>query len=181
MDPDGKSISANITHSHEGELKRLTEQIANAKHDEVKSLMSARPLPGSVVMGGMSFPPPLPRLMGPGQPFMLMQPQAPQSLQAMQAMQLQSLQALPSMNGFQNQFHRPPPAPPMAQARTAAPAPLPPRPPPPPKRPMTEDGVALLWVDEAQSIEEARAALPQYAAAPYAAPPPPLPPEAAID
>ena len=64
-------------------------------------------------------------------------------------------------------------------------APLPPvaAPAPGDARAALEDGCVLVWYDEAQSIEEARAALPQYRAPvfpaapppPAAAPPPPAP------
>lgn len=69
LDPDGKSIIANIHHSDEvslagpasralrpqAELKRLCAQIINAKQDEIKALAqsaAAAPLPTSSPLGG---------------------------------------------------------------------------------------------------------------------------------
>ncbi|KAJ8613373.1 hypothetical protein CTAYLR_002293 [Chrysophaeum taylorii] len=48
LDPDGKSIVANIHHPNEAELKKLCLQITNAKQDEIRALAqsaAAAPLP----------------------------------------------------------------------------------------------------------------------------------------
>lgn len=60
LDPDGKSIVANITHSNEAELKALCSQITNAKQDEIQALtQSAQSAP----------PPPNPFGLTPFNPF----------------------------------------------------------------------------------------------------------------
>ncbi|KAH8069368.1 hypothetical protein JL721_5925 [Aureococcus anophagefferens] len=161
LDPEGKSIIANIPWPSEPELKAMQVKIANAKQDTSMPGLFAPPVPGAVA--GLA----------PGAPL---------------------LQAFPAAYGGYNPYAAapaalmmaPPPAPatygalldyrPAALPAFPAPAaaPLPPVAAPARRRQRRRGGCVLVWYDEAQSIEEARAALPQYRAPVFpAAPPPP--------
>ena len=156
LDPEGKSVCANLNHPDENELKRLAQHIANAKVDQAKhipleyqtgAMAAAGPgaMPGGAMppmgFGGMMPPgmmPPMgamrPPMMPPGMPSMPM-PGMPPMPPGMP----------PGMRG----------APPMMM-------PMPPPPLPPPSQPaQNEDPI------QAQLI--ARGAVPRP-------PPPPMPP-----
>ena len=186
LDPEGKSIVANIPWPSEPELKAMQIKIANAKQDTCVTRAVVRSKPRSHHRSVPAlFAPPVPGAvagLAPGAPL---------------------LQAFPAAYGGYNPYAAapaalmmaPPPAPatygalldyrPAALPAFPAPAaaPLPPvaAPAPGDARAALEDGCVLVWYDEAQSIEEARAALPQYRAPvfpaaalpPAAAPPPP--------
>jgi len=158
LDPEGKSIVANISHPNEAELKALCQHIINAKQDEIKALVP--PKISALHNVGVGFPPqPVPPGgvgVPPGYPPPLFPPGSipppPSSF-------------LPPAAAPVPPFPLPPPpltaappplgaAPPQFQTTSTEAAPLP---------PLEKSGEPrLLWTDESTSPEEVRAALPRY-------------------
>mmetsp|Transcript_22746 Transcript_22746/g.29448 ORF Transcript_22746/g.29448 Transcript_22746/m.29448 type:complete len:307 (+) Transcript_22746:32-952(+) len=170
LDPEAKSIAANVQHHDEAELKALTLQIINARQDEIKSIVT-RPS----TIGPTTFQPVAP----------VVQPtfQIPQTFPTINTLPRPQLQlppprpmhgspriSFPGMIQVPMPYPRPPPVgsmtmptyPPTAQPRPQFPLNVPSTITVPPPLAAPSSAPGMVWIDEERSPEEVRAEMPRY-------------------